>query len=260
MKKHLFALTVTVIAIGVAFSTVSVNYQSVRDFLKTAIFAEDIFRLTNTERQQEKIGGLSIDDKLTQAAQAKANDMASKGYFAHTTPEGHRFFWWIDNVDYDYHYAGENLAVKFNTSEGAMRAWMASPGHRANILNGNFDEIGIGVADGTYEGQKVTFVVQMFGHEQQPATETENLRAAADEKPRRSRTPRFQVELVAQGNWVAAGETEKFVVVKKVATVESVLEMLYVPDILDIVSRGGRVAQLFLGDTAPPMTLQFLPL
>ncbi len=93
----------------------------------------------------------------------KADDMATKGYFAHTSPEGLTPWYWFAQVGYNYTYAGENLAINFNESKDVDTAWLASPTHRANILNSHYTEIGIATAQGMYKGVQATFVVQMFG-------------------------------------------------------------------------------------------------
>jgi len=126
----------------------------------------------NQDRIPSNEGSLTINPLLQQAAQLKANDMATKGYFAHKTPEGYSPWYWLDKVGYDFSYAGENLAVNFSDSIDVNQAWMNSPGHRANILNGNFTEIGIATADGMYQGRQTTFVVEFFGT---PAKNTEPL-------------------------------------------------------------------------------------
>lgn len=119
--------------------------------------------LTNKDRLEENVSMLSINPVLVEAAQKKANDMAEKSYFAHTSPEGRTPWYWFEDVGYNYMYAGENLAVNFTESVDVHRAWLASPTHRQNILDRRFTEIGIATADGFYKGRKATFVVQMFG-------------------------------------------------------------------------------------------------
>lgn len=118
---------------------------------------------TNVERQKMNEGQLAINPLLQQAAQAKAQDMATKGYFAHTSPDGVTPWYWLQQVDYAYTSAGENLAINFTDSKDVILAWMNSPGHRANILNQSYTEIGIATAKGLYKGQEATFVVQFFG-------------------------------------------------------------------------------------------------
>ncbi len=128
-----------------------------------AVITSTLVDLANNDRKQDSIGTLTINPKLVAAAQAKANDMAAKGYFAHTSPDGRTSWSWFKDAGYGFSYAGENLAVNFADSEDVEEAWMDSPTHRANILNGKFTEIGIATAQGEYKGKKTTFVVQMFG-------------------------------------------------------------------------------------------------
>ena len=118
--------------------------------------------LTNVERQQNKIPALTINSLLTKAAELKANDMATKGYFAHTSPEGKNPWYWFNQVGYDYQYAGENLAINFVDSKDVTDAWMESPTHRENIVKGKYTEIGTGIATGIFEGKETLFVAQLY--------------------------------------------------------------------------------------------------
>jgi len=128
-----------------------------------AVIQSDVIALTNDERTENDLGVLTENPTLDKAAQAKANDMAAKGYFSHTGPDGQPPWHWFVEAGYDYHYAGENLAVRFDDSKQVVDAWMASPTHRANIVKPVYTQIGIGVADGMYQGLPATFVVQFFG-------------------------------------------------------------------------------------------------
>jgi hypothetical protein len=118
---------------------------------------------TNVNREEKNILPLLANDLLERAAYMKAQDMATDEYFAHTSPDGKSPWYWLDQVDYNYLAAGENLAVNFVDSEDVVNAWMDSPGHRANILNEKYTEIGIATARGKYKGQDAVFVVQYFG-------------------------------------------------------------------------------------------------
>jgi hypothetical protein len=119
--------------------------------------------LTNADRAQNGAGTLTENPLLDKAAQASVDDMAAKGYFSHTTPDGKTPWYWLDQAGYRYTYAGQNLAVDFTDSKDVENAWMNSPTHRANIVKPEFTEVGIAVANGTYEGKPATFVVQFFG-------------------------------------------------------------------------------------------------
>jgi hypothetical protein len=120
--------------------------------------------LTNQERQSENLSVLAISPLLNQAAQMKADDMATKGYFAHVSPDGKTPWYWLAQVGYQYQYAGENLAVNFADSKDVTEAWMASPAHKENIVKENYTEIGTAVATGIYEGKEATFVVQVYAN------------------------------------------------------------------------------------------------
>lgn len=119
--------------------------------------------LANEDRAKEDLHYLTKNPLLTQAATLKAKNMAEKGYFDHTSPDGTKPWHWFDQVGYDYAYAGENLAIHFVDSEMVHTAWMNSPTHRANIMQDKFTEIGIATVEGEFNGHKTTFVVQMFG-------------------------------------------------------------------------------------------------
>lgn len=129
----------------------------------SSILPNVLVDLTNNERVGQNASQLRVNPLLVQAAQLKANDMAAKGYFAHMTPDGLSPWHFFDLAGYPYLYAGENLAMDFHDSSMVNSAWMASPGHRENILSRNFTEIGIATAEGEINGRRTVFVVQMFG-------------------------------------------------------------------------------------------------
>ena len=120
--------------------------------------------LTNEERQLQNLSILKINPILNEVARMKAEDMASKGYFAHTSPEGKTPWYWIEKVGYQYEYAGENLAIDFSDSKDVTNAWMKSPTHKANIVKGNYTEMGTGIASGVYQGHKTGFVAQVYAN------------------------------------------------------------------------------------------------
>jgi hypothetical protein len=134
-----------------------------RTDLGAAIYSSLLVDLANKDRAGQSLTVLTPNPLLEAAARMKAEDMAAKGYFAHQGPGGEKPWYWMSRAGYRYLYAGENLAIDFVNSEDVEIAWMNSPGHRANILNGYFTEIGIATAEGVYEGRPTTFVVQMFG-------------------------------------------------------------------------------------------------
>lgn len=129
----------------------------------SSITPKQVIELTNQERSQKGLKPLVLNQKLAAAALAKGQDMFTDQYWSHTAPDGTEPWSFIKNAGYTYKVAGENLARDFSNTESMVAAWMASPTHRANILNSQYDEIGIAVIDGTLEGYETTLVVQMFG-------------------------------------------------------------------------------------------------
>lgn len=150
------------LALGVFWAS-SLQQRLLRSPNVAAVVATILAELANQDRAQNDLATLTVNPVLVAAAQAKANDMAEKGYFAHTSPEGVDPWHWFKEADYRFDYAGENLAVDFSDSGDVNTAWMNSPTHRENILGPHFTEIGIATAQGMYQGRLTTFVVQEFG-------------------------------------------------------------------------------------------------
>lgn len=119
--------------------------------------------LTNESRLAYSEEPLVRNSLLDQAAQLKAEDMAAKGYFAHTSPEGVAPWHWFQKVGYVFVYAGENLAINFIDPIAVRDAWLASPRHRENLLDTKFKEIGMATVSGIYEDGPSIYVVQLFG-------------------------------------------------------------------------------------------------
>lgn len=136
---------------------------SVLPALASQITAGNILELLNRSREKEDLEALSPNDKLTRVAQDKLSDMIANHYFAHTSPQGITPWHWFEKENYDYQFAGENLAINFVSAEGQHEAWMNSPTHRKNILNPNYKEIGIAVGAGEVDGQMSIIAVQEFG-------------------------------------------------------------------------------------------------
>jgi len=123
--------------------------------------------ISETNRNRASNGGLKAlkeNSKLNISAQIKLNDMFNKQYFEHVSPLGVGVSDLGNKVNYDYLIIGENLALgNFKDETALLDAWMASPGHRANILNDNYSEIGIAVGRGVYNGENIWMAVQHFG-------------------------------------------------------------------------------------------------
>jgi hypothetical protein len=130
----------------------------------SSITPANVISLTNQERAAWGLNTLQTNSQLSAAALAKANDMFEKQYWDHFGPNGESPWQFIRAAGYNYVYAGENLAKGFRTAEGVHEAWMASPTHKANIVSGNYKDIGVAVVEGVLLGKQTILVVQMFGN------------------------------------------------------------------------------------------------
>ena len=114
-------------------------------------YAQDILALVNAERSANGLKSLTLKDSLCAAAYTKSKDMADYNYFSHTSPNFGSSFDLLNSRGIVYSYAGENIAKGYTSPEAVMKGWMNSSGHRANILNSNFTQLGVGyykAADG----------------------------------------------------------------------------------------------------------------
>lgn len=131
--------------------TVALNYHVSN--LKIDEYSEnEMLLLINQERKERGLSELKMDDKLKNLARSHANDMFSRGYFSHYTPEGLSPFDRMKQNQIIYLFAGENLALAPDVLK-AHQGLMESPGHKENILNPNFNNIGIGVIDADIYGK-----------------------------------------------------------------------------------------------------------
>ncbi len=126
--------------------------------LDSKITSQNVFDLVNNQRIAAGLKPLRVNDELTDAAKMHAEDMVLHGYFAHTTSDGKNYNEYIDASGYVRAWSGENLAQKFDTVQEVVDGWMASPGHKANILKPEYTDTGIWIANG--------IVVQIFASKQ----------------------------------------------------------------------------------------------
>lgn len=125
---------------------------------------QGVFIWTNEERRALGLSLLATNDTLHAVAKKKLDDMFARQYFEHVSPDGKGVGDLAKAASYDYVLIGENLALgDFKDDKDLVRAWMESPGHRANILKSGYTQIGIAVGEGFYEGTKVWIGVQTFG-------------------------------------------------------------------------------------------------
>lgn len=121
----------------------------------TLTYEERVVELVNQERAKVGLKPLTMNLKLSEVARAKSQDMHDKNYFSHTSPTYGSPFDMMKQFGITYRTAGENIAMGYRTPETVMEGWMNSPGHKANILNSSYTEIGVGyVSDGSYWTQE----------------------------------------------------------------------------------------------------------
>ena len=120
---------------------------------------KQVASLTNSERKAAGLGSLTLDSQLSKLARMKAEDMAKKGYFSHTSPTYGSAFDMMKKYGVSYRTAGENIAKGQKTPEAVMNGWMNSSGHRANILSSAYTHIGVGYAK---DSKGNTYWVQIF--------------------------------------------------------------------------------------------------
>lgn len=133
-------------------------------YTNVVLLKSQVIEETNIQRELNGLPALKENAKLDEAALAKANDMFSSQYFEHVSPSGVGPGELVQDHGYDYIVAGENLILgNFSSEKEVVDEWMNSPGHRANILNDRYLEIGVAVIKGIYNGDVVWIGVQEFG-------------------------------------------------------------------------------------------------
>lgn len=118
----------------------------------------EVFNLINAQRTKNGLAALKSDSEVQRVARIKAQDMVDKNYFDHQSPTYGSPFDMLKSFKISYRTAGENIAAN-SSNTGAVNAWMNSSGHRANILNSNFNYTGIGVVNSPKYGK---MYVQIF--------------------------------------------------------------------------------------------------
>lgn len=146
--------------------------------LTVPAFADDneinnanVLALMNVYRAEQGLPPLREDARLRKAAEDRVRHMEELGYWAHKSPDGMSPFVWLAARDYNYAHAGENLASGFETARLLVLSWMESPGHRANIMAGNYEDVGIAIIDGATTGPATgKSVVVLFASQQRTIT------------------------------------------------------------------------------------------
>ncbi|MDF2854883.1 MAG: hypothetical protein K0Q87_734 [Neobacillus sp.] len=132
---------------------------TIPNFDATKSIESQVVQLTNQERAKHGLKPLTQDWELSRVARYKSMDMRDKNYFSHDSPTYGSPFTMMKNFGISYRAAAENIAAGQTTAQEVVNAWMNSPGHRANILNGTYTYIGVGYAKG---GTQRYYWTQMF--------------------------------------------------------------------------------------------------
>lgn len=167
MKREASSIGKLAIISLVAVSIISLVIVSYFVFIGGA-FAESenttdrSLQLVNELRVQNHVKSLKWNKQLEAAAQEKVNDIIAKKYFQHTSPTGEKAWDIVLDEGYSYIYAGENLAIDYDTVDEAMEAWKESPSHYANIVSEKYSDYGFAQGEGNVEGHNAKVYVQIF--------------------------------------------------------------------------------------------------
>ena len=118
------------------------NSSNINGFSKEQV---EVLNLVNKERKANGLKPLTLNKELSNVANIKSRDMIEKGYFDHTSPTYGSPFDMMKKFNISYNTAGENIAMGQKTPSEVMNSWMNSSGHRANILNSTYTELGVGI-------------------------------------------------------------------------------------------------------------------
>ncbi len=185
---------------GLFLSLITLTLQGVNAPKTIAFGTSEVADLSNQYRINAGLSPLVLSGLLSSSAQAKANDMASKSYFAHNSPEGATPWTFFDSVGYSYTTAGENLALTNQSASSVADGWYNSPGHRANLLSSAYTEVGYGIAFVpvfTYNGTTYSDVYLVAAHYALPVVSASPV-AQATTTPPASTEPSTAPEVVEQ--------------------------------------------------------------
>lgn len=153
------------------------------------IVANEMIQLANSARKENNLPPLEVSQILVNSAIQKGNDMLLREYFTHDTPDGDKPWNFINKKEYDYVFAGENLAMDFTSGEMIHEAFMKSPSHRRNILDPDYKEIGVAVVSGKMFGNDTDILVMFFGTQRRELLAAEKAKKTTSPIPKNTASP-----------------------------------------------------------------------
>lgn len=164
VKKIMVVNPPALVSTSSVISNSAVKPISVAEPVYTDSDSSQILKFTNEERESASLNLLSGNPVLDTIAGFRADDMFANQYFDHRSPDGRSVVDLAQPAGYSYLSIGENIAKGyFGSNQAIIDAWMASPEHKANILNGKYTELGVAIKEGVFAGQNTTIAVQVFG-------------------------------------------------------------------------------------------------
>lgn len=210
MKLFRCALSLKVLSLKVMmllFLPQTVMAKPISHYSPPLLLAESrhdakLLELTNIERRQEGLAPLCYSAALGEAAQRHAEDMVANNFFSHTGFNGSDVGDRVRGAGYVYAAAGENLAAGSPNPAGAIRQWMGSPGHRGNILESDYTDIGFGYVEAP-RSRYGHYWVQVFGRARGKTTESQN--CGETTAPTARETPQVTGNVL---NWSQQGQLD----------------------------------------------------
>lgn len=162
-RAVLYGAVATGIKVAVVMTTALMPLEA---FLAPDVLSEQqhkLLALVNEVRAEQELPALPETPPLKTSSQLKVDDMATNHYFDHNGPNGHNFKYFLKTAGYDYHLAGENLAMGFSDARAVVNAWVKSPLHYRNIIEPDFKEMGMSLAVGTQDAKDTIYIANHFG-------------------------------------------------------------------------------------------------
>lgn len=153
---------IIIVKLGIPLLVIIGLFLCPRIAFQAEISKQKIVDITNKKRTEYNTDRLRLNNRLSKAAREKATSILKEQIFKHNI-NGNDFIFWIKNSGYKYERVGENLAIDFLHPQDVIDGWMKSSSHRKNLLNPEYQEIGVAILKGKYQQTPTTLVVQIFG-------------------------------------------------------------------------------------------------